>query len=225
MNTEKEDKNIKENRPAFGGVDSGSASSGAGKSSAYQAGGRKRNFSKNPRKPSRRVERVKPEFDQKIISIRRVTRVVTGGRRFSFSVSLVAGNKKGSVGVGIGKGADTALAIEKAFRDAKKNMINVNLTKDMRIPHEVEAKFASSEVIIVPSAGEGVVAGSSVRTVIELAGIKGLSAKILSRSKNKLNNAKATIEALKKLKKVKHDTNTRMKTNDANNSKQEISKV
>lgn len=145
-------------------------------------------------------ERVKPEFEQKVIDIRRVTRVVSGGRRFSFSVALVAGNRKGSVGVGIGKSSDTASAIGKAARDAKKNMIKVKLDKNMSIPHEVEVKFASTRVLVKPSPGKGLVAGSSVRNVLDLAGVKDVSSKILSRSKNKLNNAKAAVEALKQLK-------------------------
>jgi small subunit ribosomal protein S5 len=161
---------------------------------------RRSSFQKNPRKSPRREARAKPEFDQKIISIRRVTRVVTGGRRFSFSVAMVAGNKKGSVGVGIGKAGDTSLAIDKALRAAKKNMINVVLTKDMSISHDVEAKYCGSRVMIMPAPGKGVIAGSSVRSVLELAGIKNSGAKIFSRSKNKLNNARAAIEALKKLK-------------------------
>jgi len=148
-------------------------------------------------------ERVRPEFDNKIIQIRRVTRVVAGGRRFSFSVALVAGNRKGSVGVGIGKAADTAAAIEKATKSAKKNMIKVTLTNAMMIPHEVEAKESSARVMIMPAAGRGMVAGSSVRNVLELAGIKNVRAKILSGSKNKLNNARATIKALGQIRKVK----------------------
>jgi len=144
---------------------------------------------------------VKPEFDQKIVSIRRVTRVMAGGRRFSFSVSMVIGDKKGKVGVGVGKAGDTQLAIEKAVRSAKKYMIQVPLDADMRIPHDVHVKYASSEVMIMPAAGRGLVAGSSVRTVLELAGVKDVSAKIFSRSKNKLNNARAAVEALKQLKK------------------------
>ncbi|HAS84979.1 MAG TPA: 30S ribosomal protein S5 [Candidatus Yonathbacteria bacterium] len=144
-------------------------------------------------------ERVKPEFDNKLIQIRRVTRVVAGGRRFAFSVALVAGNRKGSVGVGIGKASDTALAIEKATKNAKKNMIKVLLTSGMMIPHEVEAKESSATVMIQPAKGRGMVAGSSVRNVLELAGIKDVRAKILSGSKNKLNNARATIKALKQL--------------------------
>lgn len=150
-----------------------------------------------------RRERVKPEFDQKIVSMRRVVRVMGGGRRFSFSVALVAGNRKGQVGVGIGKANDTPLAIEKAFRDAKKNMITINTTAAMSIPHETEAKYAASVVEIRPLPGRGILAGSSVRTVFELAGLKGIGAKVLSRSKNKANNAYAAIKALKKLESTK----------------------
>lgn len=149
-----------------------------------------------------RPERVRPEFDQKIVSIRRVTRVMAGGRRFSFSVSMVIGDKKGKVGVGIGKAGDTQLAIEKAVRDAKKKMIVVPMDKDGLIPHDVHVKYASSEVMMMPAPGRGLVAGSSVRTVLELAGVKDITAKIFSRSKNKLNNARAAVEALKQLKKA-----------------------
>jgi small subunit ribosomal protein S5 len=157
--------------------------------------GQKRFFKKNQRKAPRR-EKVKPEFDQKIVNIRRVTRVVAGGRRFSFSVALVAGNRKGQVGVGLGKASDTSLAIEKAFRDAKKNMLKAKITKTNSIPHEVNAKYSSSVVNIMPAPGRGLIAGSSVRDVLELAGITDITAKIHSRSKNKLNNARAAIKAL-----------------------------
>ena len=127
--------------------------------------------------------------------------MVAGGRRFSFRVTLVAGNRKGGVGVGIGKGADTALAIEKAFRSAKKNLISVALTKNASIAHEVEAKFGSAKVYIKPaSAGKGLVAGGAARTVLDLAGVQNVTAKILSPSKNKINNARATIKALESLK-------------------------
>ena len=155
------------------------------------------------RRPNRREARTKPEFDQKIVSLRRVTRVVAGGRRFSFSVCVVAGNRKGMVGVGIGKASDTPLAIEKAFRDAKKNMITINTTREMSIPHDVDAKYGASVVKIMPAKGKGILAGSSVRTVLELAGIKEVSAKLLSRSKNNLNNAFAAITALDKLRYTK----------------------
>ena len=164
-------------------------------------GGNDRRGGRRPRRGDRGRERQKPEFDQKIVSIRRVTRVMAGGRRFSFSVSMVIGDKKGKVGVGVGKAGDTQLAIEKAVRNAKKNMIQVPLDKEMRIPHDVLTKYASSEVMIMPAPGRGLVAGSSVRTVLELAGVKDVTAKIFSRSKNKLNNARAAVEALKQLKK------------------------
>lgn len=153
-----------------------------------------------PRRNARRTERPRQEFEQKIISIRRVTRVMAGGRRFSFSVAMVIGDKKGRVGVGIGKAGDTQLAIEKAIRDAKKQMITVPMNKDSHIPHDVHVKYAASEVMIMPAPGRGLVAGSSVRTVLEHAGVTDVTAKIFSRSKNKLNNARAAVEALKQLK-------------------------
>lgn len=162
-------------------------------------GGNDRRNPRRPRRNERRGERQKPEFDQKIISIRRVTRVMAGGRRFSFSVAMVIGDKKGKVGVGIGKAGDTQLAIEKAARNAKKNLIIVPVNKDMHIPHDVTTKYASSEVMIMPAPGRGLVAGSSVRTVLELAGVKDVTAKVFSRSKNKLNNARAAVAALKQL--------------------------
>ncbi len=159
-------------------------------------------FSKNRREPSRSRrtprERVRPEFDQKMISIRRVARVVAGGRRFSFSVALVAGDRRGRVGVGLGKAGDTSLAIEKALRAAKKAMITVSLTENKSIPHDVDAKYASARIMMRPAPGRGLVAGSAARTVLELAGITDVSAKILSGSKNRLSNAMVAIEALKK---------------------------
>ena len=155
------------------------------------------------RRSPRRDTRTKPEFDQKIVSLRRVTRVMAGGRRFSFSICLVAGNRKGRVGVGQGKASDTPLAIEKAFRDAKKNMITVNTTKNMSIPHDIEAKYAASWVQIRPVRGKGILAGSSVRTVLELAGLREIGAKLLSRSKNNANNAYVAIKALKQLETTK----------------------
>ncbi len=169
---------------------------------AAQQGGHRRN-ERGPRGGDRkpRAPRAKPEYDQKIIDIRRVTRVSSGGRRFSFSVALVAGNRKGKVGVGIGKAGDTSLAIDKAVKNAKKHMIDVLVNKRMSIPHDVEAKFNASYVEIRPAKGRGVSAGSSVRDVIELAGIKEVAAKLRSGSKNKLNNARAAVKALSLLKK------------------------
>ncbi len=151
----------------------------------------------------RREPKARPEYDQRIINIRRVARVVAGGRRFSFSVCLVAGNRKGMVGVGLAKAGDTSLAIEKALREAKKNMIQVRATKHMSIPHDVKAKYASARILIIPAPDRGIIAGSSLRTVIELAGLKDINAKILSPSKNKLNIARAAIKALEMLHKPK----------------------
>ena len=151
---------------------------------------------KNSNRRGSSFGRPKPEFDQKIINIRRVTRVVAGGRRFSFSVALVAGDKKGSIGLGLGKAGDTALAINKAVRNAKKNMVRLNLTKTMSIPHNLSAKFASSKVVLMPNKGRGLVAGSVIRDIVKLSEMKDITGKIISNSKNKLNNAKAVMTAL-----------------------------
>ncbi len=159
----------------------------------------KKSFSKRKKFTKRRREERKPEFEQKIISLRRVTRVVAGGRRFSFSVAMVIGDKKGRVGVGLGKSNDTALAIEKAIRDAKANMITVSRTEEGSIPFDVKAKFGSSEVEVRPAPGRGLVAGASVRAILDFAGITDVTSKIWTRSKNQINIARATIEALKKL--------------------------
>lgn len=172
----------------FGGKPGARASFGGGARGGRTGGNRR---------PS--APRAKPEFDQKIIDIRRVTRVASGGRRFSFSVALVAGNRKGLVGIGLGKGADTAIAIDKATRNAKKNMIKVPLTKTGSIPFDVYEKFCSSEVTLTPAPGRGMVAGSSVRNVLDLAGMKDVVAKIQTGSKNRLNNARAALAAIKKL--------------------------
>lgn len=152
------------------------------------------------RRPRSNFERPKPEFDQKMVSIRRVTRVVSGGRRMSFAVAIAIGDKKGSLGLGTGKGGDTALAIAKALRTAKKNMFKIKTNKEMSLPHEVSAKFASSCLSIMPNRGKGLVAGSTVRDMLVLAGIKNVTAKINSGSKNKLNNARAAYAALYQLK-------------------------
>ncbi len=119
----------------------------------------------------------------------------------AFSVAIAIGDKKGKVGVGTGKGVDTQIAIEKAVRSAKKSMITVPITKTSSIPHDVEAKYSSGRVTIMPAPARGLVAGSAVRTVLELAGITNVNAKLLSPSKNKLNIAQATLKALSGLKK------------------------
>ena len=154
------------------------------------------------RRPQRaEKERVKPEFDTKIIDIRRVTRVAAGGRRFTFSVAVVSGDRKGRVGVGLGKAGDTSLAIDKATRNAKKNMIKVPLSQAMTIPHSIETKYSSAMVMLMPARGRGIVAGSALRNVLELAGVKDVCGKILSGSKNKLNIARGAVKALSMLSK------------------------
>lgn len=162
--------------------------------------GPRKRIEKNRRRKEQRPER-RQEFQQKIADIRRVVRVMGGGRRFSFSVTMIIGDKNGRVGVGLGKSSDTSLAIEKATNDAKRHMVTLNLTEDKSIPHDVSAKYGASVVEIRPAKGRGLVAGAAVRSVLELAGVKDVTAKILSRSKNHLNNARAAIDALKQLEK------------------------
>lgn len=155
-------------------------------------------------------KREKSEFEQKVLDIRRVTRVVAGGKRFRFRATVVLGNHKGRVGVGIDKGADTSESIEKASRAARKNLILVPI-KNNTIPHEVIGKFSSAVVLLRPAGeGRGIVAGGPVRVVISLAGIANITSKILGTTTNKLNNARAAIEALKKLK----TKNEKLKTNE-----------
>lgn len=153
----------------------------------------------------RRPERVKPEFDQKIVSIRRVTRVMAGGRRFSFSVAMLIGDKNGRIGFGTGKSNDTSLAINKALQDAKKHMITIPRTKTLSIPHQTEAKFKSSQVWLSPNKDKGLVSGAAIRDIFTLAGMTDVTAKILSRSKNPINNVRATMMALAKLPKGKKE--------------------
>ncbi|HNW96606.1 MAG TPA: 30S ribosomal protein S5 [Candidatus Paceibacterota bacterium] len=145
----------------------------------------------------RREEKI---FDEKLLDLRRVVRVTAGGKRFSFRATLVIGDKKGRVAVGIAKGKDVAQAIAKAKASAEKRLINVPII-DGTIPHEITAKYCAAQVLLKPAKeGHGLVAGGPVRIVCDLAGIRNLSAKILGRTPNKLSNARATLEALKNLK-------------------------
>ena len=114
----------------------------------------------------------------------------------TFSVAMVIGDRKGLIGLGTGKAIDTSIAIQKAQKAAKKNMIKLKLTKTSSIPHEISAKFGSSQVMLMPNRGRGLIAGSAMRDIMLLAGIKGVTTKIFSGSKNKLNNARATMKAL-----------------------------
>ncbi len=151
------------------------------------------------------IERVEgrqtEEYEQKVLDIARVTRVTSGGKRFTFRTAIVIGNKNGKVGFGIGKGHDVAQSVDKAFRQAKKYLINVVL-KGNSIPYQIEAKVNSAVVFLKPAAkGSGVRAGGPVRVIAKLAGIEDISGKIISRTNNKINIAKATISALMKFRK------------------------
>lgn len=153
------------------------------------------------REQRQRMPRKISEYADRVLEIRRVTRVVAGGKRFSFRATVVVGNKKGKVGVGIAKGVDVASAVNKAKRQAEKDIIVVKLSDNRTIPHDVEAKYSAAHVRLKPAReGNGLIAGGSSRTVLELVGIKDISAKILGRTTNKLTNAMATLEALKMLK-------------------------
>lgn len=143
--------------------------------------------------------RKRDEFKDRVIDMRRVTRVMAGGKRFKFRATIVIGDEKGRVGVGIAKGADVAQAVAKAKHDAKKHLISLELD-NRTITHEVHAKFSAADVLIKPaSSGHGLKAGGAVRVVLALAGVKDATAKCLGRTPNKLTNAMATIEALKQL--------------------------
>jgi len=145
-------------------------------------------------------DKPKDEFDSKLLELARVTRVAAGGRRFRFRAVIVVGNKAGKVGVGVAKGADVSQAVEKATRFAKRNLVIVPIVNET-IPHEVYAKYGSARVLLKPQRkGRGLVTGGTVRTICTLVGLKNISSKALGRTGNKLNNARATIEALKKLK-------------------------
>ncbi len=142
-------------------------------------------------------ERPKSEFDQKVLELARVSRVTKGGKRFSFRATIVIGDGKGRVGVGMAKGKDVQQSVQKAVNQAKKHLFMVPM-KNGTIPYQVEAKYNSAVVILKPGRG-GVKAGGPVRVVAKLAGITGLTGKLIERTNNKLNIAQATIKALKKI--------------------------
>ena len=140
------------------------------------------------------------EWQQKLLELRRVTRVVSGGKRMSFRVVMIIGDQKGKVGVGVAKGKDVARATEKAVFQAKKNVFQVPVLNGT-IPHQVDAKHSSAKIVIKPARkGHGLIAGGAARVVLSFAGIKDATAKNLGRTTNKLTNAEATVKALKKLK-------------------------
>ena len=149
---------------------------------------------------TQRTQREKRDFEQSVLDIRRVARVVAGGRRFSFRATVAIGNKKGMIGLGVAKGADVSQAVEKAIHQANKNTALLPLQKNGTIPHEVYAKYGSAEVILKPAReGRGIIAGGPVRIMADLAGIRNITAKIISRTPNKLNNAAVTLKAFRML--------------------------
>jgi len=138
-------------------------------------------------------------WEERVVQVKRVTKVVKGGKKLSFRAVLVIGNTKGQIGVGIGKASDVIGAVKKAVSDAKKHIINIPLTKSFSIPHPIQGIAGAAKIMLRPSAtGSGVIAGGATRTVLELAGIKNILAKQLG-SNNILNNARATLNALSNL--------------------------
>ncbi|HTL39250.1 MAG TPA: 30S ribosomal protein S5 [Methylomirabilota bacterium] len=143
-------------------------------------------------------DNAKKDFEQKIVEIKRVTRVVAGGKRMRFRALVVIGDKKGKVGIGLRKGTDVSEAVNKAVNAAKKIMVPVNIVNDT-IPHEIKFKYKSSVVFLKPAQpGTGVIAGGSIRQVLDLVGVKNVLSKMLG-SSNKVNNVMATYLALTKL--------------------------
>lgn len=149
------------------------------------------------------------ELVEKVLQVKRVTKVVKGGKKLSFRVVVIVGNQFNQVGIGIGKASEVISAIRKAIADGKKNLIKVPLNKNYSIPHPITSSFGAASILLRPSSlGSGVIAGGAVRIVLELAGVRNILAKQLG-SNNKLNNAEATISALKNLKTIRQTAKDR----------------
>ena len=147
---------------------------------------------------NQRFQRQEKEFDEKVIQVNRVSKKTKGGNQIGFSVLMVVGDKKGKVGVGLGKGPDVLSSIKKGVRRAKKNMFSVPM-KGTTIPHDIIVKFGAARVMLKPAPeGSGVIAGGAVRAVMEAAGVKDVSSKVLG-TKNQASNVYCTIKALKNL--------------------------
>ncbi len=150
------------------------------------------------RKGSRKAEK-ETDWQERVVQIRRVSKVVKGGKKLSFRAIVVVGNERGQVGVGVGKAADVIGAVKKGVADGKKHLVEIPITKANSIPHPTTGEGGAARVLIRPAApGTGVIAGGAVRTVLELAGVRNVLAKQLG-SSNPLNNARAAIEALASL--------------------------
>lgn len=146
-----------------------------------------------------RTQREKPEFEQKVLSVRRVTRVTTGGRRFSLHTTMVIGDRNGRVGLGTGKALDTQGSMEKAFKDARKRLIKLPIDEKKTVKYDCIGKHDAAKVWISPNNEKGLIAGSSARVILSLAGLQNVTSKFNGGTKNKLNNARATMNALMKL--------------------------
>lgn len=158
-----------------------------------------------------RIDPNELELEERVVKINRVSKVVKGGKRFSFSALVVVGNKNGIVGAGLGKAAEVPEAIRKGVEEAKKNMISIPL-KGTTITHALNVRFGAAHVMMLPAApGTGVIAGSAVRAVVELAGVKDLLTKSLG-SNNPINIVYAAIKGLKSVKRVEHVAKLRGKT-------------
>jgi small subunit ribosomal protein S5 len=149
----------------------------------------------NSRKSNRNREK-ETNWQERVVQIRRVSKVVKGGKKLSFRAIVVVGNERGQVGVGVGKASDVIGAVKKGVADGKKQLVDVPLTKANSIPHPIEGRGGAAKVMLRPAApGTGVIAGGAVRTVLEMAGVKNVLAKQLG-SDNPLNNARAAVNAL-----------------------------
>ncbi len=147
----------------------------------------------------REFESRQEEWDQKIVELARVTRVTKGGKRMRFRACVLIGNRKGQVGLGVAKGADVSLAVTKATTQAHKHVVSVPIVKDGTIPYRISEKNGASIVMLKPAPkGSGIIAGGVVRLVLELSGVQNVVSKIMG-SKSKINNCRATIDALNKL--------------------------
>jgi len=187
-----EDKNIKTSEPKTPTSNDGAANVVA--KSLYGGGEKRSGGGRPPRRGDRRDEK-KDDMEQRILEVARVTRVMAGGKRMNFRACVAIGDKKGNVGVGLGKGADVTMAVNKAVNKAKKTMVNVPIVNET-IPHEIFNKMGAAKIMLKPAKkGRGVISGGVTRVILELAGVKNITSKALG-SNNKVNNARCTIEAL-----------------------------
>ncbi len=192
----------------------------AGKGKKDNSNNNRRGRKRGGRKPQRQPK----EFEQKILDLARVTRVTAGGKRMSFRCALVIGDQKGRVGLGVSKGADVQIAVEKAYRQAKRNVITVPMVNET-IAHSVRMKFGAAQVMIKPApSGTGLKAGGAMRMILEFAGVPNVVSKILN-SNNKINIARATLKALSQLRTDEGDTKKEEKKPEVKKVAEPVSKA